>query len=471
MINAQIPVKFRKVIGNDGYDYGFSASQTTDKGYIIGGATSSFGAGNSDMYAVKTDSMGIPILHKTFGGINLERGLSIRQTSDKGYIFLGYTNSYGAGGYDVYLVKIDSLFNTQWEKTYGGSDWDFGNCIEPTSDGGYIICGSTYSFGNGDQDYYLIKTDSAGDTLWTKTYGGANEDIAKSVIPTSDGGYILTGSSKSLGDTNGDVYTIKTTANGDTMWTNRYGGPMEDSGNDILESISGSYLIGGETTVAAGDLNGLLLKISVSGSVISNYPIGGSSNDVFNSITEDSNGRVALLGNTNGFGSLNGDMYFFIVNSDWTFFNSTTYGTVKNDYGFSVETTEDKGWIICGQTNKFNNGLDDIYLIKTDTSGLSGFTGSESFFVVGIKDIAAPIAEPFTLYPNPATDKTTIDISGENKATEISVIDVLGREIKHLDIENKKTLSLSLDDFPNGVYFVVLKCEKNISTEKLVIHH
>ncbi len=162
---AQTPVKFRKVIGNTGYDDGYSVQQTHDKGYIIGGATSSFGSGSTDMYAVKTDSMGIPRMHQPLGGINIERGYSIKETTDHGYIFLGYTNSYGAGGYDFYLVKMDSALIPQWTKTYGGTDWDFGYSVKQTADGGYILCGSTFSYGKGDQDYYLVRTDAGGDTL------------------------------------------------------------------------------------------------------------------------------------------------------------------------------------------------------------------------------------------------------------------------------------------------------------------
>ncbi|MGZ4118060.1 MAG: hypothetical protein ACXVPY_11285, partial [Bacteroidia bacterium] len=107
-IDAQTTTKFRKVIGNSGYDQGFSAVQTLDKGYIVAGSTSSFGAGSTDVYVVKTDSMGHPIGQQTFGGINIDIGKCIRQTADKGYIITGYTNSFGAGGYDVYLIKLDS---------------------------------------------------------------------------------------------------------------------------------------------------------------------------------------------------------------------------------------------------------------------------------------------------------------------------------------------------------------------------
>nr|MDQ3047823.1 hypothetical protein [Bacteroidota bacterium] len=194
-------VKFRKVIGSNGYDYGMSAVQMFNKGYITAGSTTSFGSGNTDIYIVKTDSLGLPYDDAYFGGINIDRANCIRQTADSGFVILGYTNSLGAGGYDIYLIKTDEFLNIQWSKTYGGADWDFGNCIEQTTDGGYIICGSTYSYGAGDQDYFMIKTNASGVGLWSRTFGGAKQDEAKSVIQTSDGGYAITGFSKSMGDT------------------------------------------------------------------------------------------------------------------------------------------------------------------------------------------------------------------------------------------------------------------------------
>ena len=469
---AQV-VKFRKVIGNSGYDYGYSCKQTFDKGYVIGGTTSTFGSGNTDMYIVKTDSMGVPYGQKTIGGINIDQGTCIRQTSDSGYVFLGYTNSYGAGGYDFYLVKMDSSFNIQWTKTYGGTDWDFGNCVAQTTDGGYILCGSTYSYGNGNLDYYLIKTNSLGDTLWTKTYGGSNEDEAKSVVQTSDGGYILTGTTKSLGDTLGDVYTIKTFSNGDTTWTKKFGGLQADKGNDVLESISGGYLVGGETaSIGAGSSDALVIRLSLTGSLMNTFTIGNVNADNAASIAELPNGRIGIIGQTKNWGTVNGDMYFTIIRSDFSFFNSTTYGTLKVDNGFSVEGTADFCFILCGTTTGFNNFLEDVYLIKTDTMGLSGFTGSETTFLTSVQDQASFENNKFILFPNPANGNITLNLNSTltKEQYEIIIIDVIGKEIAHVNSDSNN-VSINTTDFPNGVYFLTLKNKDFISTQKLVIKH
>lgn len=473
VMHAQSPIKFRKVIGNNGYDYGYSCKQTFDKGYVIGGSSSSFGSGNTDMYVVKTDSMGVPWGDKTIGGINIDQGMCIRQTSDSGYVLLGYTNSYGAGGYDMYLVKMDSSFNTQWTKTYGGTDWDFGNCVEQTSDGGYILCGSTYSYGKGDQDYYLIRTNSTGDTLWTKTYGGTKEDIAKSVIQTSDGGFILTGVTKSMGDTLGDFYTIKTFANGDTTWTYKLGGLQADVGNDILESNTGEFIAGGETySFGAGNADAVLIKLSATGIFQNIFTIGNTGFDNATSITEGADGKIAMVGLTKNWGTVNGDMYFTIIKNDWTFFNSTTFGTITKDQGFSVEATADKCFILCGTTKGFNNGLEDIYLIKTDSMGLSGFTGSESIFITSVQDQNSFLNNSFVLFPNPANNSIHININTSwwQDQAEIIIVDVLGKEVEHFQTA-LNNFSINTKDLTNGLYYLTLKTKNSISTQKLVIQH
>ena len=148
----------------------------------------------------------------TLGESSEDRGRSVQQTTDGGYIITGYTCSYGAGSYDVYLIKTDSLGDTLWTRTFGGSASDVGYSVQQTTDGGYIIAGITYSYGAGYADVWLIKTDLLGNTLWTRTYGGSDWDEAYSVQQTTDGGYIIAGYTKSYGAGDRDVYLVRTSA-------------------------------------------------------------------------------------------------------------------------------------------------------------------------------------------------------------------------------------------------------------------
>jgi hypothetical protein len=155
-----------KTYGGNSGDYGNSVQQTTDGGFIIAGYTYSYGAGYSDVYLIKTDGLGNQQWYRTFGRQWDDYGYSVQQTTDGGFIIAGRTSSYGAANYDVYLIKTDGLGNQQWYRTFGGNNYDCGYSVQQTTDGGFIIAGSTGSYGAGSDDVYLIKTDGLGNQQW-----------------------------------------------------------------------------------------------------------------------------------------------------------------------------------------------------------------------------------------------------------------------------------------------------------------
>jgi hypothetical protein len=205
-------VSFAKTYGGTDYDVASSVQQTSDGGYIVAGYTYSFGAGGDDIFLIKTYANGNLQWAKTYGGTWDDWARSVRQTSDGGYIVAGFTGSFGAGGDDIFLIKTDANGNISWAKTYGGTYSDYAYSVQQTSDGGYIVAGYTYSFGAGDYDIFLIKTDANGNVQWAKTYGGTSDDWAFSVQQISDGGYIVAGYTGSFGV--GGAFLVKTDANG-----------------------------------------------------------------------------------------------------------------------------------------------------------------------------------------------------------------------------------------------------------------
>jgi hypothetical protein len=165
------------------------------------------------------------------------------------------------GYYDFYLVKIDSLGDTLWTKTYGGSSSDRAYSVQQTADGGYVVAGYTSSFGTGLNDFYLVKTDSQGDTLWTRTYGGDGDDIARSVQQAADGGYVLAGSTESFGAGNSDFYLVKTDSQGDTLWTRTHGGSSHENANCAQQTTDGGYIVAGYSySFGAGEYDFYLVK-------------------------------------------------------------------------------------------------------------------------------------------------------------------------------------------------------------------
>jgi hypothetical protein len=223
---------------------GYSVQQTSDSGYIIGGK---YGGLTGDVCLIKTDENGDTLWTKKYGGAYDDAGYAIRETSDKGYIIAGETRSFGAGYYDIYLIKTDSLGDSLWAKTYGGVDDEQGWSVQQTADNGYFVAGYTTSSGAGSKDFYLVKTDTLGNVLWTKTHGGASNEAAKSVQQTSDGGYIITGYTTSFGAGAYDVYVVRTDSLGDSLWTKTYGGTNNERAWSVQQTSDTGYIITGGT--------------------------------------------------------------------------------------------------------------------------------------------------------------------------------------------------------------------------------
>jgi len=239
-----------RTLGDTCADRGEFVQQTADGGYIVAGFTESFGAGRTDVYLMKFSASGDTLWTRTFGGSNNDVAYSAEQTIDGGYIITGYTYSFGAGSSDVYLVKTDASGDSMWTRTFGGGSYDWGNSVQQTADSGYIIVGGTISYGAGWEDVYLIKTDPRGTMQWCTTLGGSGNDVGNSVRQTTDSGYVLAGMTESFGAGDNDVFLVKTSANGDTVWTRTFGGPGPDWGRSVQQTLDGGYVVAGQMWTA-----------------------------------------------------------------------------------------------------------------------------------------------------------------------------------------------------------------------------
>ncbi|KYK24761.1 hypothetical protein AYK25_01660 [Thermoplasmatales archaeon SM1-50] len=287
---------------------------SSDGGYIIAGFTGY--NYHFDAYILKTDSSGAFTWTRTLGLFNYyDDSLSVQQTTDEGYILTGWTGSYGAGSSDVWLIKLNAVGVDEWIQTFGGNGLDGGDCVQQTSDGGYIIAGSTHSFDSGGNgDIWLIKTDANGNELWNKSFGGMYLDTGKYVQQTLDGGYIITGGTSSFSMGNDDVWLIKTDSNGNELWNSTFGGSNWDQGKSIVQTADDGYFITGDyTDPVHEDLELYMIKT-------------------------DENG-----------------------NEEWSYIIDHNGETDSGSYGIQ---TNDGGYIITGETGKYNLAAVDVLLIK-----------------------------------------------------------------------------------------------------------
>ena len=293
-VDASGYFSWHKTFGGVRDDLGAMVQQTGDGGYIITGTIQTFSANaNKKLYLVKTGSDGSLEWEKTFGGSGEDAGACVRQTADGGYIITGETSSSGAGQADVYLVKTDANGKLEWEKTFGGKDDDYGTCVRQTVDGGFIVAGRTSAKSRGGYDAYLIKTDASGKTQWEKTFGGPGWDIPYTLEQTSDGGYIMAGRSSSFGQGDFDVYMVKTDAQGNKQLEQTHGGSGWDTAKTVRQTEDGGYLVAGWTSSTSNaQFAFLLLQTDANGNKLWQKSLTGEKYDEQFSVQEAGDGYI-----------------------------------------------------------------------------------------------------------------------------------------------------------------------------------
>jgi parallel beta-helix repeat protein len=364
--------EWRKTFGGADQDNPWSVVQTADGGYLIVGDTLSYGAGSDDVWVVKTDSLGNKEWSKPYGGSNYDRGRSVARTFDGGYIIAGYTNSYGAGIDDFWLVKLDADGNKEWDRTIGDTGRDRACFILQRVDGGYAIVGYTKSVGAGNEDVLLVKISDDGQESWN-WYGGSNSDVGLCLVQSTDGGFAIAGYTNSFGSGSYDFYLIKTDPNGGLQWAKTYGGTGSDQAYSVIQTADGGYLLAGDTTSGAGPYDFMLVKTDKDGNIKPGWPktYGGSGADTVWAVIETYDGGFLVVGDTTSYGA--GAEDFWLVKTDssgnveWT----RTYGGTGSDTASSIQQTGDGGYVVTGRTNSYGAGQNDFWLIKLSSESPS----------------------------------------------------------------------------------------------------
>ena len=299
-LNTNGTVQWQNRYGGTGVDKAYSLRQTSDSGYILAGETNSSGvAGGIDFWLLKLNANGGVVWQKAYGGGKDDVAYSVQQTSDSGYIVAGETNSFSSGGdVDFWVLKLDANGSVVWQKTYGGSKDDVGYSVQQTSDSGYIVAGKTTTAGTIFDDIWVLKLDTSGNVEWQKTYGGPNDDAAYSIQQTSDSGYIVAGKSGSFGNILGDMWVLKLKANGDVDWQKTYEGNNSNSANFILQTQDGGYILAGETSsFGAGNADIWVLKTDKSGNIGSGCSVEGLPNGTVTTTTVTGVNSLGASGN------------------------------------------------------------------------------------------------------------------------------------------------------------------------------
>ncbi len=429
-------------LGGTNLEFAYKVLQTQDNGYLVGGYSySSMCSGaNSNMWFLKTDSIGNMLWEQCYGGNNYEGLYSFQQTTDGGFILIGTSGGPLPGDADVMLVKCDSIGNFLWSQYYGGSSDDYGMDIVQTEDNGFMILANTASQDgdvttqHGNQDFWLIKTDSVGNIQYNKCLGGSRPELPRSFYRTSDGGYVITGSSRSLdGDVSGnynpngnyaDVWVVRIDSLINIMWEQNFGGYSIDIGNSIYPVNNGGSIIVGNTFSNSGNVSGnhgshdiWLFKIDDFGNLIWEQCFGGSMDEKGYAVVQDANGNYVVAGST-----------------------------TSNDY--------DVSGLHSANTN-------DYWIIKVNDQYSTELNEFQN------------IDNHFDIYPNPTTEEVTFTLKNlRGKNVTIEMYNIYGQLLSVFDEEtissDLKYIKKDLNNIPSGIYMVNFRCSSGMYTKRMV---
>jgi len=363
----ELVILHEHTFGGTEVEYNYALINASDGGYIMAGHTSSFGAGLADAWVVKVDQEGDHQWNQTFGGAEMDVVFAIIPTPDGGYALTGVTESFGFGAMDAWLIKINTTGQVQWNQTYGGVGNDYGGNLVLTSDGGYVICGYSETFGLGASDFYLIKTDSSGTMLWNKTYGGYDTERGSSLVLTADGGFLLVGLTETSSLNSQDIWIVKTDSAGNQLWNRTIGGVSEDIPQAVISSSDGGYLITARTkSYGEGYYDAWLVKIDQEGFLEWQRTFGGTGLDYTSAVIPSHDGGYVLTGRTGSSGAGAEDMWLIKVNATGEFEFEQTFGGVAADVAYGVVENGKEGYSVAGRTSSYGAGKEDIWFIITE---------------------------------------------------------------------------------------------------------
>ena len=479
-LSAQKDTAFIYTFGGDQDEQGRDIELTADSGFIMVGATSSFGNGNSDIYLVKVDSNIKYQWSRAIGHFHLEFGHAVKQTKDGGYVICGYSNSKGNGGYDGYLVRTDDTGAVVWEKYFGGFDWDKFYDVELTPDGGFMLVGESNSFGAGDADAWIVKTDSLRNLEWEKFLGGKGKDIAHALISTKDGNYAFCGENTNENKGQSSMWFVKFSNESVISINKNYPKTQNEKAFGILEMKNGSFiLVGQKQKMDSIRIDESLIMVDNKGDFLKGIEsFYGINEDVLKDIIEGKNGLLFSAGYSSSFGNGGAKGIFGVRSISISQNLDLLYGPVLgngkfNQKGFKIIENHNGNRLIIGTYGGSKNPYTDIgvTIYKNDTvaqdydvleeAPYNDLSLNKSLGLISISRKASSI------YPNPAKDFVNILIDHNSKIIKIEVLDlngkVLGKYFTNLT-------QINIANFNSGVLILKLYYEIQSPATFKVIH-
>lgn len=400
---------FSKTYGSNVSDLVTGVRQSDDGGIVVCGYTISTAFGDNDIFVMKLDASGNLLWSNLLGGAGNDQATYLEKTTDGGFVICGHSNSFSST-FDPLVIKIDASGNVMWTQYYPWLNNDYANCIVETSDGGFIMTGYTDSYGAGGYDIYSLKLDGEGDVLWAGCYGGTENDVGNAIRETSDGGYIIGGYTFSFG-TLGDGYILKLYGDGLLNWSKTYGGAGLDNIKDLQRSTNGYIACGSTSSFGLVDEDAFVFNIdNQDGFVYWTRTFDGNAggNAVFTKVFQTSDGGFVLGGSMQNIIQNQFDMVLLKLYGDGAFNFIKSFGGPVDEAASSLWIKNDGGFLLAGISSSFGAGGNDIYLQSLNSNG-TGCTADSSFIPVSgspLTDVGIPLTVISEIDPMDATAVT-----------------------------------------------------------------
>ncbi|MBK7269481.1 MAG: T9SS type A sorting domain-containing protein [Flavobacteriales bacterium] len=496
---------FQRMFGDTANEGALAAARTIDGGHVMAGFITGMGVDGEDAYLVRTNAMGELLWTRTYGGPGDERAQGVAATSDGGAVLCGTTNSFGAGGEDILLIRTDAAGDTLWCRTFGDADIDGASAVVQSDDGGFLVCGWLGDLpGNGNgRELHLVRTDANGDTLWTRCFGGIYGDVADAIRKTTDGAYVIAGTTSSFGAGSNDLYLLKVDDAGTLLFSRTYGGPDMDWSGAVTTTADGGYVVAGSSYSFDVTTRSLyLVRTDAVGDTLWTriYDTGGLFGGLGLCVSETADSGFISGGQTTDVKvNASGDL-------QWSMTFNASYG-LSHSY---CEPMPDGGVVFIGTAGStgLGMGMGDMHMVRTDASGYShcnefpiplgnastptqvgnpattlracttvpgaapmtvGTGGTAVLLCLATSAPDARTEEHLLVVPNPSSGAFTLTLGASSVASIVEVFDARGVCVLRSTWQGSVDHRLDLGDRPAGLYTVLVYQGAEVHTMPLVL--